>query len=312
MNFEFGEVDSFVVEEAFAFQRIDKILALKYQDIRSRTYFQKLIEEGFIQVNGKKVKKQFKPDIGSEIEVQFIITKELDLTPEEIPLDILYEDDYLIAINKPAGLVVHPAPGNWSGTFVNALLYHCKVSNFENSNIRPGIVHRLDKETSGVLLAAKDLLTQQKLSTLFSERSIKKKYIAICCGNPQQGEVKTLLTRHPKDRKLMAVSEEKGREAITIYQTLKTDGKLSVVDISLVTGRTHQIRVHMKHLGTPVLGDSSYGNLQMNKKYGVKRQLLHAEYLSFLHPITHEKIELIAPIPKDIEKFYQLIGYEKN
>lgn len=312
MNSEFEEIDTFRIQEPFESERIDKILAQKYQDIRSRTYFQTLIEEGFVLVNGKKIKKQFKPSLGAEVEVQFIVTKELDLTPEDIPLDILFEDEYLIAINKPAGLVVHPAPGNWSGTFVNALLFHCKNKIFESTDIRPGIVHRLDKETSGVLLAAKDAVTQQKLSALFAERSVEKKYVAICCGNPKNGEVRTMLTRHPKDRKLMAVSEDKGRQAITIYQTLTTDGKLSLVNISLITGRTHQIRVHMKHLGCPVLGDNSYGNSQMNHRYGVKRQMLHAEYLSFTHPVTEKKINLQAPIPDDMKKFYRILGYETN
>lgn len=307
-NFEqINEPDLFVVDEKAASIRLDKILSERYREVRSRTYFQYLIADGHVLVNGKVVKKQFRPKQGDEIEVDFVLTPELEVVPEEIPLDILYEDDYLLVVNKPAGMVVHPAPGNWSGTFVNALLYYCRFSrnDFGQTQDRPGIVHRLDKDTSGVLIAAKDPVTQQRLAEQFANRSTYKEYFAICCGNPGSGEVNAPIGRHPIHRKLMMVSTTPGvgRESLTKYQTLATDGKISVVRIQILTGRTHQIRVHMKHLQTPVLGDAAYGNLQLNRRYGETRQMLHARCLKIVHPHTGVLMEFEAPIPSDIEKY---------
>ncbi len=307
-NSEIGEPEFFTVDQQTANQRIDCILAEKYSEIRSRSYFQYLIANDYVLINGNKIKKQHKPKEGDIVEVTFVLTPELNLTPENIPLDVIYEDPYLLAINKPPGMVVHPASGHWSGTFVNAFLYHCRNSSMDLSseNARPGIVHRLDKDTSGILLAAKDQLTQQKLSEIFSLRKIQKEYFAVCCGNPGTGEIRVPIGRHPYERKLMCVRTEGGRDAETHYTTLACDGKISLVKIKLITGRTHQIRVHMKHLGTPVLGDALYGNLQNNKKYKASRQLLHAGILSFCHPITQENIKLTAPFPDDIKKYFTM------
>ncbi|MEC7839928.1 MAG: RluA family pseudouridine synthase [Chlamydiota bacterium] len=309
---DISEVDKFTVNEEDADNRIDKILTKRYKEVRSRTYFQFLIFNNHVLVNGSPIKKHFRPNVGDEIEVRFVMTPEVDLTPENIPLDVIFEDEHLIVVNKPSGMVVHPALGNWSGTFVNALLYHCNQlqGEFRDSDLRPGIVHRLDKNTSGVLIAAKESTTQQKLTELFSERKTQKEYIAVCCGNPGSGELETLIDRHPKQRKLRAVSESSGKQAITKYETLATDGKISVVKIRLITGRTHQIRVHMKYLGTPVLGDSSYGNAQTNKRFGVSRQLLHAYSLGLVHPITGEEVKFVADLPDDIQKYVQLLGCE--
>jgi len=305
-----SKVDNFIINEEDADKRIDKTLTKIYKDECSRSYFQFLISNDYVLVNGTPVKKQFKPKNGDEVEVQFAVTPEVDLTPENIPLNVIFEDEHLIAVNKSAGMVVHPALGNWSGTFVNALLYRCNLlsEEFGDSDIRPGIVHRLDKNTSGVLIAAKKSIAQQRLTEMFSERKTRKEYIAVCCGNPGDGELDTLMDRHPRHRKLRCVSETGGKQAVTKYQTLATDGKISVVKIQLITGRTHQIRVHMKHLGTPVLGDESYGNVQMNKRYSAKRQFLHASMLELVHPITEENLTFIAEVPEDIKKYITLLG----
>lgn len=306
-NFEqSNEIDVFIVADTEADVRLDKILSSRYSDVRSRTYFQYLIAEGHVLVNRKSVKKQYRPKAGDEVEVRFVLTPELEVVPEAIPLEILYEDKYLLVINKPVGMVVHPGPGNWSGTFVNALLHHCKFSTteFAHTEHRPGIVHRLDKETSGVLIAAKDAVTQQRLAEQFAGRLTQKEYLAICCGNPKSGKIEAPIGRHPIHRKLMKVVEPgEGREALTHYESIATDGKISVVNIRIVTGRTHQIRVHMKHLQTPVLGDSAYGNPQLNRRYGATRQLLHARYLKIVHPHTGQPMEFEAPIPDDIQKY---------
>ena len=226
---------------------------------------------------------------------------------ENIPLDILYEDEDILVVNKPAGLVVHPAPGHWSGTFVNALIYHCKHLERDQATFRPGIVHRLDKETSGLLIAAKNLLSQQRLIEMFSSRLIYKEYMAICMGNPGTVDIQFSIARHPVHRKQMTVCEEKGRRALSQCTTMGFNGQLSLVKIILATGRTHQIRVHLQHHGTPVLGDSVYGSVQANKKFGVKRQLLHAYRLRLNHPISGKPLEFIAPFPEDIQHYVRMI-----
>ncbi len=290
-----------IVSEQQAGSRLDTLLARQFPDF-SRTYFQYLIDKKLVLVNGSSAKKRTQLAPGDEIEVEFALTEEISLEPEDIPLDILYEDEYLLAINKPAGLVVHPAVGNWRGTFVNALLYHCKTLP-KGDTLRPGIVHRLDKETTGLLLAAKTTDTQQKLVALFAERKIEKTYLAICLGNPGNQTLTTQIGRHPTQRKKMTVLQEGGKEAITRIETETCDGKVSVVHLFPKTGRTHQLRVHLKALGCPILGDTLYGNPSANTKYGATRQLLHAQTLKFTHPQTGKAIHLEAPIPKDMHAF---------
>lgn len=282
--------------------RLDKLLASQFPH-HSRTYFQFLIEQGCVLVNGQKIKKREKLTAGDEIEICFLLTPECSLEPENIPLDILFEDEHLLAINKPAGLVVHPAPGHFSHTFVNALLFHCKTLEPIPDSTRPGIVHRLDKETTGVLLAAKTIKAHQRLVSLFCQREIKKHYLAVCIGNPGDGTIQASIKRHPVNRKEMTVCEEGGKEAISRCQILKNNGKLTLVKIELVTGRTHQIRVHLKHRGTPILGDPVYGSMSSNQTYGVARQLLHAHTLDFIHPFTNQPIHLKAPLPHDMLSF---------
>jgi 23S rRNA pseudouridine1911/1915/1917 synthase len=300
------EADLIVVTNEEAGERLDKILANRFSGIHSRTYFQMLIENERVLLNGETAIKRIKPQEGDEIQINFIITPEIELLPEPIPLDILYEDEHLIAVNKPAGLVVHPATGNWTGTFVNALLYHCKQLTGDSSTLRPGIVHRLDKDTTGVLLAAKTSLTQQKLIEMFAARQIKKGYLAICLGNPGDAKIEAPIGRHPVHRQRMAVVAE-GRKALTLCKTLAFDGKISLVSIDLATGRTHQIRVHLQHYGTPILGDALYGNTAANERYGAKRQWLHAHRLEFKHPITGINLVIEAPIPDDMKAKVDLL-----
>jgi 23S rRNA pseudouridine1911/1915/1917 synthase len=298
------DTDLLIVTEEEASERLDKILARRFSEVYSRTYFQYLIDEQLVLLNGSPVKKRIKPQVGDEIEVEFATAPTIELTPENIPLSIVYEDDDLLVINKPAGMVVHPAPGHWSGTFVNALLYHCNqlAQNKSGDPLRPGIVHRLDKETSGLLIAAKTLEMQQKLIVLFASRQVYKEYLAICMGRPPEGEIRAPIGRHPIHRKQMAVVPQ-GKPAVSICKTIGWNEKLSVVQVVITTGRTHQIRVHLKYKGTPVLGDSLYGQASLNHYYGVQRQLLHAAVVRFQHPRTGQELELTAPPPADMQRF---------
>lgn len=295
------ESDLLIVTETEAGERLDKILASRFKEHYSRTYFEYLIEEQLVLLNGNPVKKRIKPVEGDEIEVEFAASPEIQLTPEKMSLSILYEDDHLLAVNKPAGLVVHPAPGHWSGTFVNGLLYHCGTLPPDGS-LRPGIVHRLDKETSGVLVAAKTLETQQKLTALFASRQVYKEYLAICIGKVPDGEIQAPIGRHPILRQKMAVIPT-GKQAITNCKLMSYNGSLSLVQVVIATGRTHQIRVHLSYKGTPILGDEIYGNSSWNLKFATTRQLLHASKIKFDHPITGKTLELAAPPPEDMQLF---------
>ncbi|NDD58207.1 MAG: RluA family pseudouridine synthase [Chlamydiae bacterium] len=286
--------------------RLDKLLFLRFPQF-SRTYFQNLIETGNVLVNGERVKKRETFSKGDEIEICFQLTPEIHLEPQNIPLDILFEDDFILAIHKPAGMVVHPAPGHPHSTFVNALLYHCQ--HLENSGLdplRPGIVHRLDKDTSGVLLAAKTAEAHRALVNMFSQRQVRKTYLAVAVGTPPEGRISAPIKRHPFRRQEMSV-EPDGKEAISDIKVIKKSAELSLVEIDLITGRTHQIRVHLKHLKAPVLGDTVYGSEGTNKKLAVKRQLLHAAKVQFVHPFTSEKIQLSAPLPVDMKIFWEFL-----
>lgn len=283
--------------------RIDKVLACRYADSQSRTYFQFLIETGAVLLNGAPMKKRSRLKAGDEVAVRFISSPALSLEPEAIPLSILYEDEHLLAINKPAGMVVHPAPGNWTATFVNALIYHCQQQNLSLEGVggevqRPGIVHRLDKDTTGVLLAAKTALAHRLISAQFAARTVYKEYLAIAVGYPGSGTIAAPLGRNPLSRQQMAVVEG-GKAAVTHYATISVAGELSLLKIVLETGRTHQIRVHMRHIGAPLLGDPVYGQISANRKHSVHRQMLHARYLKIVHPISGNLLELEAPPPED-------------
>ena len=283
----------FTVSEAAT--RLDKLLSQHFPE-HSRTYFQYLIEQGGVFVNGHIIKKRETPKVGDEIEVCFLPTQEISLEPQNIPLDVLYEDEWIIAVNKPANMVVHPAPGHPKDTFVNALLFHCRHLESAGS-LRPGIVHRLDKDTSGVLLAAKTSQSHAKLVELFSQRQIQKYYLAVCVGAAKEGLIDAAIKRHPIRRKEMAVNIAEGKEAKTICRLLSKNDSLSLIELQLLTGRTHQIRVHLKHVGTPLLGDPIYGSFSANKKFAPPRQLLHALRVEFTHPMTGKKFENIRSSP---------------
>lgn len=278
--------------------RLDTFLTEKFHSF-SRTYFQYLISEGAVLVNSQVVKKSCKLKPNDAVSVEFLQAAEIAVEPEEIPLDILYEDQHLLAVNKPAGLVVHPAPGNWNKTFVNALLFHCKVE--KDDTLRPGIVHRLDKDTSGVIIAAKTRICHQALVQLFAKREVEKSYIALCQGKPTIRTIDAPIARHETKRKLMTTTEH-GRAAITHIEVLAFKNNISVLQIQLETGRTHQIRVHLKSIGHPLLGDPVYGTVQYNERLGISRQMLHAYSLSFIHPITKQPLCIKAPLAHDIKK----------
>lgn len=294
--------DLFVVSKEAEGERLDKLLCNHYPTY-SRSYFQYLIDRNAILVNGAPAKKRVKPQAGDEIEICFLLTEQLSANPEPIPLEILYEDQWLIAINKPSGLVVHPAPGSPSGTFVNALLHHCQaILNQPFDSLRPGIVHRLDKETTGVLIAAKTYETHQQLISQFSKRTLDKRYLAICVGKPPEGLLSAPIKRHPIYRQEMTVAAD-GKEALSQIHVRAHKKELSLVDVTLLTGRTHQIRVHLKHVGCPILGDPLYGACSSNQKYGVTRQLLHATRLTLQHPHTGKTLVIEAAPPADMQKF---------
>ena len=287
-------IRTFVVD---APKRLDALLTETFPNY-SRTYFQSLIDSGLVLCNGQKVKKRLIPNLGDQIEVSFSPPPSIDLCPESIPLDILYEDEAIVCINKPAGLVVHPAPGHHTGTFVHALLHHCPSLPLEG--LRPGIVHRLDKDTSGALLAAKTLEAHQALTESFSKRKVHKEYLAITVGTPGKEWVDLPIGRHPFKRKEMAVAQ-KGRPALTLFEPLKVSKRFALVKAQPITGRTHQIRVHLHSLKTPILGDNVYGFKTLNQTLKIKRHLLHAYRLRFSHPSNGKEIEIIAPPTQDLE-----------
>lgn len=304
------EFDTLFVTEEEAGERLDKILASRLRQAGSRTYFQYLIEEGKVLLNGVPIKKRSKPKAGDEIEVEYILTPELTLEPENIPINIIYEDESILVVNKAPGMVVHPATGHWTGTFVNALLFHCAKSLQGSENtLRPGIVHRLDKDTSGLMVAAKTSAAQQKLIEMFAGRQVYKEYLAICIGNPKDGVIESPIGRHPVNRKLMAVlGKGEGKPALTRYHSIGFNERLSLVNVVIETGRTHQIRVHMKYHGTPILGDPLYGVPSFNAKLGVERQMLHAYKLRLNHPISGKLLEWTAEIPQDMQKIIRQIN----
>jgi len=285
--------------------RLDKWLVSKFPK-HSRNYFQYLIDNQYITVNNSPIKKRMLLKEGDQIAIFFEPLPEITLEPENIPLDILYEDEHLLIINKPANLVVHPAPGHPKSTFVNALLFHCE--NLEaKDNIRPGIVHRLDKETSGVLIAAKTTKAHQQLIEQFAARQIKKIYIAICLGNLKNITVSQPIARHPTKRKEMTIIET-GKEAITDFACLTHNETYCVVLARPLTGRTHQIRVHLKHLKTPVLGDQIYGSNKTNKQLKIPRTLLHCYQMTFIHPISNQPLCISAPLPQEMLEWIQKIN----
>lgn len=286
------------VETENAGNRIDKYLSDNLEDI-SRSYLQKLLKEKNITVNEKNIKANYKVQEGDIVSVFIPEPEEPDILPEEIPLDILYEDDSLMVVNKPKDMVVHPSAGHTSGTLVNAILFHCK-GNLSGINgiMRPGIVHRIDKDTTGALLICKTDTCHRILAEQLKVHSITRKYRAVVQGNlkDDEGTIEGPIGRHPTDRKKMAVNYKNGKEAITHYRVLERFGNATYIECQLETGRTHQIRVHMASIGHPLLGDSTYGSLK--NPYHLQGQALHAMVLGFLHPVTKEYMEFTAPLPE--------------
>lgn len=285
--------------------RIDKYLAEQLTDI-TRSYLQKLLKDGSVQMNGKPVKTSTKTAAGAVIELTIPEPEEPEILPEDIPLDILYEDSDVILINKPKDMVVHPAAGHYTGTLVNALMYHCKgdLSGI-NGVLRPGIVHRIDKDTTGVLIVCKNDKAHNALAEQLKEHSITRKYRAIVCGNlkEDEGTVDAPLGRHPQDRKKMAIVRTGGKRAVTHYRVLERFGNYTYIECQLETGRTHQIRVHMASLGHPLLGDEVYGRVK--SPFKLEGQTLHAMVLGFIHPTTGEYMEFEAPLPEYFEKLLE-------
>ena len=278
-------------------ERIDALLARILPDL-SRSAAQRLLEEGRVSLLGRPVRKNYKCSEGDCFEVSLPELREIPLVPQDIPLDLVFEDEDVIVVNKPRGLVVHPAPGHPDGTLVNALLFHCGDSlSGVGGEKRPGIVHRIDKDTSGLLIAAKNDFAHQALSRQLSDRSLSRIYEAVVRGNLREdsGSVDRPVGRHPTDRKRMAVTEKNGRPAVTHWEVIARCGGYTHVRCRLETGRTHQIRVHMAYIGHPLLGDFTYGAPSPDK--GLEGQCLHARRLRFVHPTSGELVELETPLP---------------
>ncbi len=277
--------------------RLDKYISTKNKEI-SRAMIQKLIEENQILVNGVVQKASYKVQKGDEIVINIPEVKEVGLKSQDIPLDIIYEDNDILVVNKPKGMVVHPAVGNPDGTLVNAVMAHCKGNlSGIGGELRPGIVHRLDKDTSGLIIVAKNDKAHIKMSEQIQNREVKKVYLALVRGNIQENEatINMPIARSTKDRKKMAV-DKKGKVAITHFKVLKRFEKYTYLEVSIETGRTHQIRVHMAEIGHPVVGDYTYSNGK--NEFNIQGQMLHAQKLNFKHPITGKQMSLEAPLPQ--------------
>ena len=300
----------FLIKEEKEAERIDKFLSEAIGDL-SRSFLQKLLKEQQVMVNEKPVKANYRLRTGDRIRVCVPPCEELNIEPENIPLDILYEDEDLLVINKPKGMVVHPSAGHTSHTLVNGVLYHCQ-GNLSGINgvLRPGIVHRIDKDTTGALVICKNDLVHRELAEQLKEHTIKRRYRAIVLGNfkEEEGTVEGPIGRHPVDRKKMAINYKNGKDAVTHYRVLERFGNYSYIECRLETGRTHQIRVHMTSIGHPLLGDLVYAPSQKNG-FHLQGQTLHAQILGFYHPVQKEYMEFEAPLP---DYFVKLLKNLRN
>lgn len=293
-------LETVTAEAEDAGTRADVFLAVKLGV--SRSNMQKLLEDGRVKRGEKIIKANYKVRAGEMFVVDIPEPEPIEAVPENIPLDIIYEDDDVVVLNKARGMVVHPAPGNYTGTLVNALLYHCSNLSGINSAIRPGIVHRLDKDTSGIMIVAKNDAAHISLSQQIQSKTAVRTYLAVVRGNikTDSGTIEMQIARDKTDRKKMAVVKDGGRDAITDYQVLERFGKYTLVRCKLRTGRTHQIRVHMEYLGYPLVGDPKYS--PMKTPFGIKGQALHSHTLEFTHPRTGERMKFEAPLPEDMHK----------
>ncbi len=287
--------------------RCDKYIAENVEGI-SRSYIKNLFDEGKITVNGKVKSASYKLKEGDEITFEIPQAQEIEAKGEDIPLDIVYEDEEVLVINKERGMVVHPAPGNATGTLVNAVLYHCEGNlSGINGQLRPGIVHRIDKDTTGLLVVAKTNEAHMFLSDQLSDRSLSREYYALVHGNikEDEGRVDAPIARSENDRKKMTVTNKNSREAVTDFFVEKRFGIYTLVRCKLKTGRTHQIRVHMKHIGHPIVGDKTYG--VKKEEFNLIGQLLHAGKIGFIHPESKEKVAFEAPLPEDFCKVLDIL-----
>ena len=320
--------DSFVctVESSEAGQRLDTFIGDRLS-FCSRSHAALLIRQGFIRVNGLGCKPGHRVKFNESITVQIPAPAPVDLVAEPLPLDILYEDAELIVINKPAGMVVHPAAGHATGTLVHGILYHCPDLEGIGAEKRPGIVHRLDKDTSGILVVAKNARAHQHLSGQFKARSVQKQYLALVLGSPKaaQGRIDLPVGRHPMERKKMSTRSRRGREALTLWQVRERFVGATLLDIDLKTGRTHQIRVHCQATGFPILGDPVYGRKGAVKRMSAgnamlqaalknaERQMLHAYRIAFQHPVDGRALSVEAPLPEDMaDLLEQLRGLKES
>lgn len=297
----------FEITEALEDERVDKGLALLL-DFLSRSYIQKMVKEGQVTVNGQPVKGSYRLKTDDLVSFSLPEAVEPDIQAEDIPLDILYEDDDVVIVNKPKGMVVHPATGHYSKTLVNALMHHCgtQLSGI-NGVMRPGIVHRIDRDTTGSVIACKNDASHKCIATQLKEHSVNRRYRAICVGvlKEDEGTVDAPIGRHPTVRKKMAVNVVNGKAAVTHYRVLQRFEKYTYIECVLETGRTHQIRVHMASIGHPLLGDEVYGSGKCPFK--LTGQTLHAMTLGFLHPSTGEYVEVDAPLPEYFDKLLRIL-----
>lgn len=293
-------------------ERLDVFLAKKTGITRSQV--RKLIEQGNVLVSGRQLSRNYRVKIGDEISIKQPEKYEEGLLPEPILIEILYQDKYLVVVNKPAGMVVYPSAGHYSGTLMNALAYHCKKLASIGAPLRPGVVHRLDKDTSGVMVIALDDNAYYDLIEQFRQRTINRRYKALVYGNLREdsGDITSLIGRSETDRKKMSTRARKGKEAVTRWKVMQRFGGVTLIEARLGTGRTHQIRVHFASIGHPVLGDRTYGkktSIDMgNKRIVFPRQMLHAELLGFIHPITKEPLEFSSPLPEDMKDLLPVLS----
>ena len=295
-------------DENWKGKRVDKSLA-DYCDDYSRSFLKKLLDDGNVLVNDKKAKPSLKIASGDKIDITIPDISPVEIEPEDIPLDIVYEDDDIIIVNKPKGMVVHPAPGHYSGTLVNAIMYHCKDSlSGINGQIRPGIVHRIDMDTTGSLIVCKNDESHVNIAEQIKEHTVNRIYVGIVCGNvtEDEGTIEGAIGRHPVDRKKMAVNEKNGKPAITHYKVLQRFAKYTYMQFQLETGRTHQIRVHMASIGHPLLGDTLYSSGRSPFKH-LQGQTLHAKTIGFVHPKSGEYMEFSAPLPEYFDNLLKLL-----